>query len=146
KRQTHPDLFAEQLTNWLKAAASKTPPLVSGEQGRRSIQLIEDCYKNRGDLVLPWDQWNCHSSAEATNPLRDRLVAVTGATGVIGGRLVDRLLDVEHAEVRTLVRGYRRASRLARNSVEMVTNDLSDVEKLVEATRGCDVLFHSAHD
>jgi nucleoside-diphosphate-sugar epimerase len=77
--------------------------------------------------------------------LRGKRVLVTGATGFIGGRLVEHLVRAEGAEVRALVRNFANAPRLARFAVEMVPGDLMAPDALARAVDGCDVVFHCAY-
>jgi len=77
--------------------------------------------------------------------LEGRRVLVTGATGFIGGRLVECLAECGHDQVRVLVRNFRRASRLARYPVEIFAGDLTDAEAVERAARDCDVIFHCAY-
>lgn len=71
---------------------------------------------------------------------------VTGATGSIGGRLVERLVIEHGAGVSALVRTLAHASRLSRFPVDMVRGDIGDVEALDRAVDGCDAVIHCAHD
>lgn len=75
-----------------------------------------------------------------------KTILVTGATGFIGGRVVERLVLEEGAKVRALVRNFSSASRIARFPVDMIHGDLTEADKLREAMQGCDVVFHCAHD
>jgi nucleoside-diphosphate-sugar epimerase len=68
-------------------------------------------------------------------------VLVTGATGFIGGRAVERLL-AEGAQVRALVRNFTNAPRIARFPIEMVAGDLTSPEAVDRAVRGCDLVIH----
>jgi nucleoside-diphosphate-sugar epimerase len=68
---------------------------------------------------------------------------VTGATGFIGGRLVDALLQEGHT-VRVLVRDPGRAASLQRPGVEVVRGDLGDAASLKEAVSGAQQCFHCA--
>lgn len=70
---------------------------------------------------------------------------VTGATGFIGARLVEKLLE-RGVAVRALVKNFTHASRLARYPVEMVPGAIADPEAVDNAVAGCDVVFHCAHD
>ena len=45
--------------------------------------------------------------------LKGKRILVTGGTGFIGGRLVEKLILEHNAEVRVLVRDFSRASRIA---------------------------------
>ena len=47
-------------------------------------------------------------------------VLITGGTGFIGGRLIERLVLEGNADVRVLVRNFASVSRVARFPVEMV--------------------------
>ncbi|WP_432735911.1 hopanoid-associated sugar epimerase [Maridesulfovibrio sp. FT414] len=72
-------------------------------------------------------------------------VFITGATGLIGSRLVRILVSRGYA-VRALVRDTERAKRLISDPVEFVTGDLNDPESLKTALNGCRYLFHLAAD
>lgn len=78
--------------------------------------------------------------------LSGKQVLVTGATGFIGGRLVEKLVMEHHADVRTLVRDFGRASRIARFDIEMVRGDITDSSSVAEAIKGCEVIFNCAYD
>jgi nucleoside-diphosphate-sugar epimerase len=78
--------------------------------------------------------------------LEGKRVLVTGGTGAIGGRLVEKLILEHRAHVRVLVRSFRHASRIARFPLEMAGGDLTDKEAVCNAVRGCEVVFHTAYD
>jgi uncharacterized protein YbjT (DUF2867 family) len=74
-------------------------------------------------------------------------IAVTGATGYIGGRLVPRLLDAGYA-VRCLVRTPRKlADRpwAQHPKSKTVQVDLSNTESLATALSGCNVAYFLVH-
>ena len=69
-------------------------------------------------------------------------VLVTGATGYVGGRLLERLLKLD-VEVRVLVRDRRRiAGRSWADRVEVAEGDLTDLASLREALDGVDVAYY----
>jgi dihydroflavonol-4-reductase len=70
---------------------------------------------------------------------------VTGGTGFLGGRLVERLRG-RGDEVVALVRSPGKAGRLAELGCELAEGDLASRERLAEATCGCDAVFHVAAD
>lgn len=71
-------------------------------------------------------------------------VLLTGATGLLGGALLDLLLAQGH-EPRCLVRhGSPNVSRLDPSSVEIPRGDTENVEDLVRALSGADALLHVA--
>jgi len=77
--------------------------------------------------------------------LAGRRVLVTGATGFIGGRLVERLIVEHGAEVRVLVRNLAAAARLARFPVTELRGDITSSPDLAVAIQGCDAVFHCAY-
>ena len=68
---------------------------------------------------------------------------VTGATGFIGGHIVDRLLAAGH-QVRGLARNAQKAARLKTLGVEVVVGDVTEMEPLRAAAQGVDTVFHAA--
>ena len=77
--------------------------------------------------------------------LRGRRVLVTGATGFIGGRLIDKLHREHGAIVRALVREIPRAARIARFPVELVHGDVTDQAAVRRAADSVEVVFHCGH-
>ena len=68
---------------------------------------------------------------------------VTGATGFVGGHLVDRLLE-RGDHVTALVRTPARAADAASRGVRLIQGDLSDVGALAAAAVDQDVVYHAA--
>jgi nucleoside-diphosphate-sugar epimerase len=68
---------------------------------------------------------------------------VTGGSGFIGGRLVERLIG-EGRPVRALARSEASAERVAALGAEPVLGDIGDRASLGTAARGADVAFHLA--
>jgi nucleoside-diphosphate-sugar epimerase len=66
--------------------------------------------------------------------------AVTGGTGLIGSRIVERLV-AKRFDVRVLTRG---AAPAPASSVEMVRGDLSDRKELKSLLSGVEYVFHCA--
>lgn len=70
---------------------------------------------------------------------------VTGATGYVGARLVPQLLDKGH-RVRALVRTPKKLDDVPwRADVEVAKGDLSDVDSLIAAFDGIDVVYYLVH-
>lgn len=70
---------------------------------------------------------------------------VTGATGFIGGRLVEKLVLGQGQPVRALLRDWSRAARLARFELDLQLADLADSDALAAAVAGCDTVYHCAY-
>ena len=77
--------------------------------------------------------------------LKGKRCLVTGGTGFIGGRLLERLVLQCGAEVRAIVRNYTNAARMARYPVEMFAGDVADPAVVARAAEGCDIVFHCAY-
>jgi nucleoside-diphosphate-sugar epimerase len=69
-------------------------------------------------------------------------VLVTGATGFIGGRIAEMLLENDH-EVIAMVRATSNTEGLPKK-IEIKEADLFDVESLEEAVKGVDAVIHCA--
>ena len=76
--------------------------------------------------------------------LRGHRVLVLGATGFLGGRLVERLVEECGAQVRVLVRRITTASPTFRFPVEAQVGDLADPRAVREAVDGCSIVFNCA--
>jgi predicted dehydrogenase/nucleoside-diphosphate-sugar epimerase len=136
------DFFRDQLTDWVQAIRDRRPPAVSGTEGRRSVALMAECYRRKRTLALPWQSPAAPQSAHP--PLRGKRVLVTGATGFLGGHLVERLCVHEGAAVRVLVRDLARASRISRFAIEIVHGDVTDAQAVRRAASDCEFVFHLA--
>jgi len=77
--------------------------------------------------------------------LRGKQILVTGGSGFIGGRLVEKLILDCHAQVRVLMRNIARSPRVARFSVELVEGDVTDPISIQRAVSGCEIVFHCAY-
>ncbi|MCS6771589.1 MAG: NAD-dependent epimerase/dehydratase family protein [Kiritimatiellae bacterium] len=73
------------------------------------------------------------------------VVLVTGASGFLGGRLVECLLAEGRYAVRAMARTPGRAVRLARRAIDIVWADLMDQEQVQNAVRGADIVVHCAY-
>jgi uncharacterized protein YbjT (DUF2867 family) len=70
-------------------------------------------------------------------------VLVVGATGFLGGKVVDELLN-RGKSVRALVRSTTDASRLQSRGVEIARGDMLDLDSLVAAMQGADAVITTA--
>jgi len=83
-----------------------------------------------------------HTSNGSATGTSKGTVAVTGATGFVGGHVVRALLD-RGWQVRALSRSRDKAAGLReREGVSVVAGDINDAEALDELCRGCDAMVH----
>jgi len=68
---------------------------------------------------------------------------VTGATGFVGGALVDRLLR-QKWHVAALARRGSKHTSLKRKGVKIIFGDLADLASVKKAVKGVDIVFNSA--
>lgn len=80
----------------------------------------------------------------ATHAGVGRNAAVTGASGFIGGRLVERLIE-QGVTVTCLLRGSAKAE-LAETGATCITLDIADRDALHDALQKIDWIFHCAYD
>lgn len=76
--------------------------------------------------------------------LSGRKVLVTGSTGFIGSRLVEKLLLEEGASVNCLVRNWEKAVWVSRTAADLYPGDVTNVDMLNRAIAGCSVVMHCA--
>jgi nucleoside-diphosphate-sugar epimerase len=72
-------------------------------------------------------------------------ILVTGASGFLGGRFVERLLLAEGVPFRAMAHQPGRSMRLARLPVDIAWCDLTQPEQVASAMEGCDVVVHCAY-
>jgi nucleoside-diphosphate-sugar epimerase len=70
-------------------------------------------------------------------------VFVTGGSGFIGGRLIERLRADGHA-VRALARSSAAAERVRASGAEPIDGELADVAAMRAGAEGCELAFHAA--
>ena len=68
---------------------------------------------------------------------------VTGGSGFIGGRLIERLIADGHG-VRALARSDAAAEKVRARGAEPVSGDLADVEAMQRGAQDCELAFHAA--
>ena len=72
-----------------------------------------------------------------------QIIAITGATGFIGRRICDRLLESGY-RVRALVRTPQKARELLPSAVELVEGSLADTDSLVRLVNDVEAVIHCA--
>lgn len=72
-----------------------------------------------------------------------RSAFVSGGSGFIGGRLIERLAGQGWA-LRALARSERSAAAVSERGAEAVPGDLADADAIAAGAEGCEVAFHLA--
>jgi nucleoside-diphosphate-sugar epimerase len=72
-------------------------------------------------------------------------VLVTGASGFLGGRLVEKMLRDSRWSLRAMAHRPGKAVRLARNNVEIVWADLLKKDEVEQTVSGVDIVVHCAY-
>ena len=70
-------------------------------------------------------------------------VFITGATGVLGKRVMKSLIEKD-IRVVALSRSAGNSSQLKKVGAEVVEGNLFNAEEMIEATKNCDAIFHLA--
>jgi nucleoside-diphosphate-sugar epimerase len=73
---------------------------------------------------------------------RNETVFVTGATGFIGGRVCERLVQAGVPKIRALVHSMHKAARIARMPVELCPGNLMEPETLRQAIGDAKIVIH----
>jgi nucleoside-diphosphate-sugar epimerase len=72
----------------------------------------------------------------------DKPILVSGATGFIGGRVCERLVQAGARDVRALVHDVPHAARIARLPIQLVTGDLLNAQSTHAITGGAKLVIH----
>ncbi|UEM07349.1 NAD-dependent epimerase/dehydratase family protein (plasmid) [Skermanella rosea] len=157
-QQMFADLFDAEMRDFREAAELSRRPWIDGSEAARSNALIDQCYAKRKPLSLPWVEAGAGGTETVDNGVQagnspddikigpGSSVLVTGGSGFLGGRLVERLALERNCSIKVLLRNYGQAARIARFPVEMIGGDLLDKDALDKAVRGVDVVYHCAYD
>jgi nucleoside-diphosphate-sugar epimerase len=76
---------------------------------------------------------------------REDLCLVTGATGFIGTRFCEGLMNTGAQRIRALVRSSKKSLLLPGPNIERARGDLLDAGSVSRAVQGCDIVVHLAH-
>ena len=149
---TDPQSFIEQLRHVAAVKSGREACLrIPASQAIRALQVVEQAYASRRLIPMPWlsepeQQRVMQGAAEPSTPRSTaQRVAITGASGFLGSRLVESMLlgDWEGRPV-PWVRSPNSLARLARFSLESKIADLFNLESTVTALKGCEALVHCA--
>ena len=128
--------FCQMLADFERAVAGRTTRIADVTDAERTAALIEWGYERRSDSTP-----KVMSSAPPADRTR---VLITGATGFIGGHLVERLSQ-DANDIRVAARTPAKCANVSRFPVEIVPTDLLDVNSVQEAVAGARIVCHLAY-
>src|SRR5581483_10992994 len=128
--------FCQMLADFGREIDGIATPLADGADAERTTALIEWAYSQRSHAsgALPRQR----SSGEGQK------ILVTGATGFIGGHLIERL-TLAGGDVHTTARAPDKCANVARFPVTIVPTDLLDIKSVRSAVAGSRVVYHLAY-
>ncbi len=82
------------------------------------------------------------------NPIKDRIVLITGGTGFIGRMLVNHLTKLDPKEIRLLSNSeleyYQFEKNINKDKISYYFGDVRDYERLKRIVNSCDIVIHAA--
>jgi predicted dehydrogenase/nucleoside-diphosphate-sugar epimerase len=136
------DCFQKELDSFSDAMRGASNDVVSGADALAYIDIFRQ-YENLRIQSKP------DSESPPTVPsnwtLRNRMIAVTGSSGFIGGRLAE-LAAANDLKVKAMARRPSSCVELLRKGIDPVLGDIHDIGYLKETFQGCSVVFHCAVD
>ncbi len=152
--------FRAEIDDFIAAVLHRRQPRLSGESALPVVKLIDELYDRRERLPYTWHSGShfgtrhndtpastadsCPGIALGDTSQTTRTLLLTGATGFVGTRLAEALVESGQWRVRALVNTPANASRLARLPVELVQGDLTSRTDTRRLVRGCMAVVHCA--
>ena len=132
--------FAEQFYEFALVIAGREQPRVSAAASAGTLGSIEWAYRNRGRILeIPGPRTPLRASMEPAPTV------VTGGTGFVGGKLVERLTALGFREVTVPIRFVGTSANVARFPVTRVPVDLLNYESTLAAFKNVKCVFHLAY-
>ena len=124
----------EMIANFYESLANNRQPLAAAEDARRIGYWVEQ-------VAAAADRDKRRKIAERQPARLQAKTLVTGATGFIGGHLLNRLLEEDSGQIRIFCR--RPVDELSKNPrIETIVGDLGDPDAVDRACAGIDRIYH----
>ena len=132
--------FVEQFHEFHLVIRGEEKPRVSASSSARTLELIEWAYRNRHKIFSV-----STPQCESRPVLEPAPAGITGATGFVGGKLVERLAELQFRDIRVLMRSVMSSANVARFPVERVLTNLLDYGCTKAALENIRYVFHLAY-
>lgn len=146
--RNYPGFVFPIIDNFIDVLSGAQSPLVTGKDVLPSIDFIHECYEKRKSFDFSWDKTidMTATAREKHDPMKERKILVTGATGFIGGRIVEMVHLSENRQYKVVagIRQWASAARLGRLPVDIVTMDLMDRNQIDRALEDITHIIHCA--
>lgn len=135
------------IAEFYRAIETGAPSPLPPEEALTVTRIMDRVWERIGPLgpgrnATPLERWAPSRDVRLPAAKERPRVLVTGATGFIGRRLVQKLCARDKEDVRVLVRNLHKAAFLKELPVEVVYGDLTKDEDVARAMEGIDVVYH----
>ncbi len=135
------ECFADQIENFLQSIEKKEDPYVTGDDAKRSIEFIEQCYSNRKPILKTW---KVSGDLKSVKIDKKEEIAVLGASGFVGSALVQRMAESGFTGIRPAVRNYSKGAAICQTGYPLYLADIKDKQSLINLFDGCSTVYHCA--
>lgn len=138
------------LENFVDVIHRRAEPIVSGSDVLATVKLLAEAYEKPTRYFMPWNNNDVTVSEvrrilqSVSTGLPNPRILVTGASGFVGGRVVECLQQSQSATPVAAIRHWSRAARVARFGCEIVICDINDPQQVDAAVKDVDAIIHLA--